>query len=92
MAGRSFDARWAAAVAAELAAQPLAAAPVLAEADLAPLPPRSGATCWRLARSAAGPPEHAPGDGRGMLRKPGDPGMQATSTQLNWFAARPGCS
>ena len=86
MAGRSFDARWAAAVAAELAAQPLAAAPILAEADLAPLP--APVRRYVLASGAVGRP--VPQNMRlemdaVMLRKPGDPGMRATSTQLNWF-------
>ena len=86
MAGRSFDARWAAAVAAELAAEPLGAAPVLAEADLAPLP--APVRRYVLASGAVGRP--VPRNMRlefdaVMLRKPGDPGMPATSTQLNWF-------
>jgi hypothetical protein len=86
MAGRSFDARWDAAVAAELVAQQLAAARVLAEADLAPLP--APVRRYVLASGAVGRP--VPRNMRlemdaVMLRKPGDPGIAATSTQLNWF-------
>ncbi len=86
MAGRSFDARWAAAVEAELAAQPLVAAPVLMEADLAPMP--APVRRYVLASGAVGRP--VPQNMRleldaVMLRKPGDPGMPASSTQLNWF-------
>jgi hypothetical protein len=86
MAGRSFDARWAAAVTAELATQPLAAAPALTEPDLASLP--APVRRYVLASGAVGRP--VPQNMRlemdaVMLRKPGDPGMAATSTQLNWF-------
>jgi hypothetical protein len=86
MAGRSFDERWATAVDAELAAQPPAVAPVLTEPDLAPLP--APVRRYVLASGAVGRP--VPQNMRlemdaVMLRKPGDPGMAATSTQLNWF-------
>jgi hypothetical protein len=87
MRGRSYEERWAAAVAEELAAQPGAPGPVLAEADLAGLP--DPVRRYVQASGAVGRP--VPRNMRlvadaSMYRKPGGPPMPATSTQLNWFA------
>ena len=86
MAARSFDERWQAAVAAELAARPLVPGVHLAEADLAGLP--APVRRYVLASGAVGKPR--PSNLRLeldalMYRKPRGAGMPATSVQLNWF-------
>jgi hypothetical protein len=83
---RSYDERWADAVAAELAAQPPGPGPVLVEADLAGLP----APVARHVRASGAVGRPRPRNVRVafdalMYRKPGAPPMNATSAQVNWF-------
>jgi hypothetical protein len=86
MAGRVTWARFEELVAAEFAAQPLAAAAPLREEDLVTLP--SPVQRYVRASGAVGKPR--PQNVRIefdaiMRRKPGDAGMPATSVQLNFF-------
>ncbi|HYO42156.1 MAG TPA: DUF6544 family protein [Candidatus Limnocylindrales bacterium] len=86
MAGRSFDERWAEAVHDELGAGSTAPARVLTEADLAGMP--APVRRHVVASGAVGRP--VPRSMRVvfdavMRRKPGESGMQATSTQVNVF-------
>ena len=87
MFGRSFESRWEAAVAAELAPQPAAPGPLLAEADLAGLP--APVRRYVVASGAVGRPR--PRNVRVafdavMWRAPGAPAMPATTVQVNVFA------
>jgi hypothetical protein len=86
MTSRSFDGRWHEAVGAELAAQPVRPTEPLRESDLAGLP--DPVRRYVLASGAIGRPR--PANVRitfdaVMRRKPGESGMRATSTQVNWF-------
>ena len=88
MTGRSFDERWAAAVRDELQALGNAGAPArtLAETDLTALP--APVRRYVVASGAVGRP--VPRSMRlvfdaVMRRRPGEPGMRATSTQVNVF-------
>jgi hypothetical protein len=83
---RSFDGRWADAVAEELAAQPVVARPPLAEAELGALP--GPVRRYVLASGAVGRP--VPQNFRvtfdaTMFRAPGGPPMRATTAQLDWL-------
>ena len=83
----SFDRRHAAAAAAEFARQPLAAARLLTEADLAPLP--APVIRYIRASGAVGRPRpqnvQVVFDAR-MYRRPGGPPMVSRSVQYNFFA------
>ncbi len=88
MSRRSYKARWAAAVAEELEAQGHGPGPVLTEGALGGLP--EPVRRYVVASGAVGRP--VPTSMRldfdaVMRRAPGDRGMQATSTQCNWFAS-----
>jgi hypothetical protein len=86
MAGRVSRARFEELVAAEFAAQPLAAGTPLREEDLVHLPP----PVQRYVRASGAVGKPRPQNVRIefqalMRRKPGDAGMPATSTQFNLF-------
>jgi len=86
MARRVSQARFEELVAAEFAAQPLAAGAPLREEDLAPLPP----PVQRYVRASGTVGKPRPQNVRVefeavMHRKPGDAGMPATSVQFNFF-------
>ena len=86
MGARSYQARWAAAVAEALEGQGGGPGPVLTEEALMPLP--GAVRRYVLASGAVGRP--VPTSMRlafdaVMYRAPGDGGMRATSIQCNWF-------